>query len=89
MKLILNPNAGQGKGMIFKPVIKKLLNLNEDDIIVTKNINEIKEYAKKFANEGCKTIVVACGDGGFNYLINGILEKGKDCLLYTSPSPRD
>jgi len=79
-KLILNPNAGQGKGIILKPIIKRFLNLKEKEIFVSKNIYEIKEKIRELLKNNTDKIIVGCGDGGFNAAINTVIEEKKETI---------
>mgnify|MGYP000831240383 CR=1 FL=1 len=60
----------------------------------TENVKEPHAVGSNMAKPGDDIIMTKCiGIGGVQYIINNnrekILEKYVDCLLYTSPSPRD
>ena len=57
-----------------------------DKIIPTDgpNINEVEKYINKYQSE---VIVIKCG--GSVLLDKKLFNQFIDCLLYTSPSPRD
>ena len=77
-----------GVGIMGKPMAKNLINAGYDMIaydIIEKALNEIVEYG---ADKGTSPKNVAeNSDVIFTMLPNS--PQVKDCLLYTSPSPRD
>ncbi|HLD30472.1 MAG TPA: diacylglycerol kinase family protein [bacterium] len=72
-KLILNPSSGQGRGARLKTFIKREMNLRDDEIFLSKNREEIRGKAREMAEAGIDPVIVAGGDGGFNFALNGII----------------
>jgi YegS/Rv2252/BmrU family lipid kinase len=72
--VIVNPNAGAGKGWLDWPIIEKLLN--------SYNFSYHREFTlrrlhaivltRKFITQGYRKIIVVGGDGTMNEVINGI-----------------
>jgi YegS/Rv2252/BmrU family lipid kinase len=72
--VIVNPNAGSGKGWLDWPVIEKLLisyNFRYQHEFTLRRLHAIV-LTRKFINEGYRKIIVVGGDGTMNEVINGI-----------------
>ena len=52
-------------------------------------IRFIKDNAQKYHLNADKIVVWGGSAGGYLTLMAGLIDKYEDCLLYTSPSPRD
>ena len=68
-----------GATRIGAAIARSLSGINKDIVI---HYNKSKSKAENLKKELIKT-------GSKVYLVKGDLGKEKDCLLYTSPSPRD
>ncbi len=75
--VIVNPNAGAGKGWIDWPKIESLLNTYGFTFryeFTLKRLHAIV-LTRKFINEGYRKIIVIGGDGTMNEVINGIFSQ--------------
>lgn len=74
IKLIANPNAGQGKASQHIEDIKRYFSGHNLDVELTKGPQDATNIAKKASKE-LYNIVVACGgDGTISEVVNGIAE---------------
>jgi YegS/Rv2252/BmrU family lipid kinase len=72
--VIVNPNAGAGKGWIDWPRIEALLNsygFKYKHEFTLRRLHAIV-ITRRYINEGCSKIIVVGGDGTMNEVINGI-----------------
>lgn len=77
--VIVNPNAGAGKGLTDWPVIESLLrshNFIYHPEFTSKRLHAIV-LTRRFINEGYRKIIVVGGDGTMNEVINGIFLQKK------------
>ena len=91
--LIYNLNSSSGRKSIFiNRILSKLKENISVDYFETKTINQAKKIFKNFNQKNYDRLIVAGGDGSVSFAINELIKNNfdfKDCLLYTSPSPRD
>lgn len=72
VKLILNPKAGNGIGVAYIPIIKKLFKDYDLTVYKTKKKKDATEQAKLSSNK-YDIIIAAGGDGTINEVINGLV----------------
>lgn len=70
IKLILNPNSGNGLGISHIPIIKKKFKNWQIDIYKTRSKGDATKEAKKSGTYDI--VIVAGGDGTINEVINGL-----------------
>lgn len=73
--LIVNPNAGRGRGAIVQPYVTKKLTEFEIpfNIVKTEVPEQAIDFAYQAAINGSKRVVAIGGDGTCNEVINGLL----------------
>jgi YegS/Rv2252/BmrU family lipid kinase len=74
LTVILNPNAGKGKGKLLLTRIEKLLKAEElvFDVLETTGPGHATELAREAVGRGSETIVAAGGDGTVREVVSGI-----------------
>jgi len=74
--VVVNPNAGNGKGKKEWPVISGLLKKHELDFSVefTESKGHATEIAAKSIREGVRNIITVGGDGTLNEVLNGVIK---------------
>ena len=75
---------------MYLDLIKSLK--RSDQVLIESKLTEEKDRcskAIKLAEEGIKVALISSGESGFYGMAGLLLELLQNCLLYTSPSPRD
>jgi YegS/Rv2252/BmrU family lipid kinase len=74
LTVILNPNAGKGKGRLLFSRIEKLLKAQElvFDVLETTGPGHATELARAAVKRGATTVIAAGGDGTVREVVNGI-----------------
>jgi diacylglycerol kinase (ATP) len=86
--IVLNPASRNGKTLKLLPTVTAALQATgrPHEIYLTKEPNDAKAAAKRFAEKGAEVVIAVGGDGTFNEVANGLIEAGKDTPLGLVPS---
>ena len=73
-RVIINPTAGYGHGLLDYPQIAKLLRENEIacDAVFTEHRHHATELTVEAVNLGYRQIIIVGGDGTLNEVVNGL-----------------
>lgn len=73
VRILLNPTAGTA---LEEAHLREMLAsiLPEAELVVPADGNDLEQLAKQSAQDGCKTIVAAGGDGTINGILNGLAD---------------
>jgi diacylglycerol kinase (ATP) len=74
--IIYNPAAGKGQAGKILPQVKELLRKHgvDHNLTLTEGPGHALELSRKLAEDGCRLVVAAGGDGTVNEVINGLMQ---------------
>ena len=85
--IIVNPNAGKGKGKKNLKTVLKLFSERgaEYSVFETTRAGEAKEFSERLTSSGEQEIIVVGGDGTLHEVLNGLSDPSS-CRLGLIPS---
>ena len=83
VKLVFNPNSTGNAQERAEELAKELAERAPDlpvDLVPTQHAGHGREIARDAARGGCPLVVSVSGDGGYNDVVNGLMEAGSSAF---------
>jgi len=86
IRFLVNPSSGGGKGARSLPRIRQLAAAAGSEVWLSKDVDDLRRFARRAVEEGVDRLVVAGGDGTFHHAEQGLA--GSRCAMGLVPLGR-